>query len=165
MMIETERFLLSTIEEIDMEDAIEIYNSNTEFLKKHLHRNEITKEWLKEELEEMKRAGFTTYKIMDKTADQTIGFLDIKIAEESYLSLLMIHNDYKHKGYGKEIYLQLEEYIIKYGGKSIRIDVATGYDKKVESFWERNGFKNIGDVELNWNGNRLPAITMKKILD
>ena len=164
MIFETDNLILTTIEEKDIEDVIEIYNSNTEFLQKHMGRNEITIEWLKEELEEMKRVGFNSFIIIEKTARKTIGILDIRIAEESYLSLLMIHNDYKDKGYGKEIYTKLEEYIKTLTSKTIRIDVVTDYNKKVENFWERNGFKKVGNVELNWSDKRLPAVIMRKIL-
>ncbi|MCF6094933.1 GNAT family N-acetyltransferase [Microaerobacter geothermalis] len=162
MIFETDNFMISTVEEKDIEDVLEIYNSNTEFLQKHMDRSEITIEWLKEELEEMKRAGFNSYKMIEKSAGKTFGILDIKIAEESYLSLLMIHNDYKDKGYGKEIYTKIEDYIKTSTSKSIRIDVVTDYNRKVENFWERNGFKKVGYVELNWTGKRLPAVTMRK---
>lgn len=130
-----------------------------------MDRDKITIEWLKEELKEMKRLGFNSYKMMEKKpVRKTIGFLDIKIAEESYLSLLMIHNDYKDKGYGKETYAKLEEYIKTSTSKTIRIDVITDYNKKVENFWERNGFKKVGNIELNWTDKRLPAVIMRKVL-
>lgn len=164
MIFDTDNLIMTTIEEKDIQDIIEIYNSNTKFLQKHMDRNEVTIEWLKEELEEMKRVGFKSFKMAEKITGKIIGILDIKIAEESYLSLLMIHNNFKNKGYGKEIYTKLEEYIKTFTGKTIRIDVVTDYNKKVENFWERNGFKKAGKIELNWNGKQLPAFIMRKTL-
>ena len=162
MRLETGHLITAAIEDSDSKDILKIYNSNLEFLQKHMDKDEITIEWLEEELQEMKKIDFYTYKIIEKCSGKAVGFFDIKVAEESYLSLLMIHNDYQSKGYGKEIYLKLDAYLRSVGCKILRIDVVTNYDKKVESFWERNGFNKIENVELNWAGEQLSAVTMKK---
>lgn len=162
MRLETGHLITAAIEDSDSKDILKIYNSNLEFLQKHMDKDEITIEWLEEELQEMKKIDFYTYKIIEKCSGKAVGFFDIKVAEESYLSLLMIHNDYQSKGYGKEIYLKLDAYLRSVGCKILRIDVVTNYDKKVESFWERNGFNKIENVELNWADKQLSAVTMKK---
>ncbi len=162
MILITDNLIVNVIEFKDIGDIINIYNSNKEFLKEHMDRDKITIEWLKEELEEMKKLEFNTYKLIEKKSGKTIGFLDLRIAEESYLSLLMIHNKYKNKGYGKEIYTKLEEYLKSNIGKSIRIDVVTDYNKNVEQFWIRNGFKKVENIEMNWAGRQLTAAIMKK---
>jgi len=59
-----------------------------------------------EELESMKKANFYSCKIIEKSSGKIIGIIDFKIGEETYLSLLMLHNDYKNKGFGKLNYYQ-----------------------------------------------------------
>lgn len=162
MRLETEHLITAEVEESDVKDILEIYNSNQEFLQKHMDKDEITIEWLEEELQQMKKIDFYTFKIIEKSSGKAVGFFDIKVSEESYLSLLMIHNDYQSKGYGKEIYIKLDAYLRSVGCKIVRIDVVTNYDKKVEIFWERNGFNKIENVELNWAGKQLFAVTLKK---
>ena len=112
----------------------------------------------------MKEVGFYCCKIVELSSGKIIGIMDFKIAEETYLSLLMIHNDYKSKGFGKLIFQALQEYVKSLISKCIRIDVVANYDNSVLDFWTRNGFIKFKDVELNWTGKTLPATTMKKRL-
>ena len=58
----------------------------------------INYEWLFGELESMKKVGFYSYKVVEKSSDKIIGVIDFKIGEETYLSLLMINNNYANKG-------------------------------------------------------------------
>ena len=74
----------------------------------------------------------------------------------------MIHNDFRGKGFGKLIFQGFEEYVKSL--KSKCIDVVTNYDHSVLDFWIKNGFIKFKDIELNWAGKRLPAVTMKKNL-
>ncbi|MCB2359758.1 GNAT family N-acetyltransferase [Clostridium estertheticum] len=85
------------------------------------------------------------------------------MGEETYLSLLMIHDNYKNKGGGKLIYQALEEYAKEVKSKCMRIDVLINYDNAVLKFWVKNGFDKIKDVELDWTGKILPAVIMEKI--
>lgn len=164
MIFETDSIDVNIIEYQDIQAITNIYNSNKEFLKKHMDKDKISKEWLQEELEEMKKLGFNSYKLTEKVSGITVGFIDLRIAEESYISLLMLHKQYENRGYGKEVYLKLEEYLKSNNGKSIRIDVVTDYDKNVDVFWLKNGFNRVDNIELEWAGKYLTAVKMKKNL-
>lgn len=164
MKLKTDNLILTTIENKVINDLVDIYNSNTEFLRLHMDKDKVTKDWLTEELEEMKNLGFNTYIIIEKFSKKIIGIVDVKIADESYISLLMIHGNYKNKGYGKEIYVRIEEYIKSTNSKSIRIDVAIDYDNRVLSFWRKYGFEKVEEIELNWTGKQFLAATMRKYL-
>ena len=87
-----------------------------------------------------------------------------KTAVEAYLSLLMLHNKYKNKGYGNSIYQAFEEHLKSVNCNRIRIDVVTNYDDSVDNFWAKQGFEKYKHIELNWTGKILPAVIMKKNL-
>lgn len=164
MIIKTENINVGLVEKNDVVDILGVYNSNIKFLQAHMGNKSVDNKWLEEEIESMKKAGFYSCKVVDKKAEKIIGLLDFSLKEEAYLSLLMIHDSYKNKGYGKEIYFEFERYIRSSGCKAIRIDVVTSYDKNVLEFWKHNGFKVIDNIELNWTGKMLPAAVMKKYL-
>jgi len=164
MIFETKNFYVDLVNNNDLNEIIEIYNSNEHFLVAHLDKNKITNQWIIEEIESMKEIGFYSGKIVEKSSGKIIGVMDFKVGEESYLSLLMIHNDFKGKGFGKLIFQAFEEYVKSLKSKSIRIDVVTNYDSSVLDFWIKNGFIQLKDIELNWEGKKLPAVTMKKNL-
>lgn len=164
MIIESKNLYASRVENNDMLNILEVYNSNNKFLEAHMGKKSVDIKWLEKENETMKEAGFNSYKIIKKNDKKTIGLIDFALKEECYLSLLMIHDKYKNKGYGKEIYLGFEDYIRFNECKTIRIDVVTNYDSSVLEFWEFNGFKVIENIMLNWTGKMLPAVVMKKNL-
>ena len=146
----------------DVDSVVEVYNSNTLFLENHMDTQQVTFEWVTEEVESMKRAGFCSCKAVDKNSRKIVGIIDFKIDEEAYLSLLMIHKDYENMGFGKQIYKAFEEYAKSRKSKYIRLDVVTGYSDKVVNFWIGNGFEKFEDIKLNWTGVTLSAVTMKK---
>lgn len=164
MIFVTKEFYIDTIGDKDLNKIVEVYNSNRNFLRNHMDVDSITYEWMVEELDSMKNAGFLSCKIVEKQTDKLIGVLDFKIDEETYLSLLMIHSDYKNKGYGKLVYQALEKHAKSEKSMRIRIDVVTNYDKTVLDFWSRNGFVKYNDITLNWTGKTLPAVILKKEL-
>ncbi|MBC8060086.1 MAG: GNAT family N-acetyltransferase [Clostridiaceae bacterium] len=164
MIFESKGFYIDFVEDKDLNAIVEVYNSNKSFLVNHLDTEKIKPEWALEELESMKKTGFYSCKVVKKSLGVIIGVIDFKIGDETYLSLLMLHNDYKNKGYGKLIYQELERYVKSVESKCMRIDVVTNYDENVLNFWIRNGFNKLKDVELNWKGKTLPAIIMKKNL-
>lgn len=164
MIIETENLKISLAEKNDILDIIEIYNSNIEFLKAHMGKQNVDAIWLEDEMKAMKQAGFYSCKVVHKKTKNIIGVLDFALKEESYLSLLMIHNKHKNKGYGKEIYSKFENYVRDNDCKAIRIDVVTNYDDNVLDFWKCNDFEVVDNIELNWTGKLLPAAVMKKYL-
>ena len=109
----------------------------------------VTFQWVVKELESMKQASFSSCKAVEKKSEKIVGIIDFKVDEETYLSLLMIHEDYQNQGFGKQIYLAFEEYARSKQSKSMRLDVVTGYSEKVFDFWIGNGFAKWKDIELN----------------
>lgn len=164
MFFKTNDFYVDLIKNEDLNEVIEVYNSNKHFLINHMDKDKITNEWIINELESMKKVGFFSCKIVDVNSEKIIGVIDFKIEHETYLSLLMIHSDFKNKGFGKLLFKSFEEYAKSLKSKCIRIDVVTNYDDSVLNFWSKNGFTKFKNVTLNWTGKDLPATTMKKVL-
>jgi GNAT superfamily N-acetyltransferase len=164
MIFETEGFYIDLVENADINDVVEVYNSNRNFLQNHVGTDKITKEWILDEIESMRKVDFYSCKIVEKNSGKLIGIIDFKIGEETYLSILMLHKDYKRKGLGVLIYQALEGYAKSEKSKCMRIDVVTGYDDAVLDFWMKNGFEKIKEIELNWTDKILPAVVMKKNL-
>ena len=85
-----------------------------------------------------------------------------KIAEEVYLSLLMIDGKQKRNGLGSRIYSQLEQLFQAEGADRIRIDVV--YEDNVVAFWGKQGFIPCEKIQLEWNGHKSNAIKMVKTI-
>lgn len=164
MIFEWEDFYVDLIKDEDLNDVMEVYNSNKDFLLSHMNTHKIDYNWLINELNTMKESRFNSCKIIEKSSGKLIGIIDYKNGQETYLSLLMLHNNYKNKGYGKIIYNKFEQYIKSLNSSGIRIDVVINYDNNVLNFWTKNGFKKIKDIKLNWTGKVLSAVEMKKNL-
>lgn len=143
-------------------DIAELYNSNTDFLQVHMHTDHVTSQWVTDELESMKRLGFSSVKALEKGTNKVAGIIEFELDAESYLSLMMVHRDCANRGYGTQIYQAFEAYAHANHSTSVRLDVVTGYSDAVLNFWTRNGFEKDEDISLNWNGVVLPAVTMKK---
>lgn len=92
MIFETKGFYVDLVEKKDLNDIVEVYNSNKHFLIAHMDTDNIKHEWLFKELESMKKVDFYSCKVVEKISDKIIGVIDFKLGEETYLSLLMIHN-------------------------------------------------------------------------
>ncbi|WP_051569106.1 GNAT family N-acetyltransferase [Alkaliphilus transvaalensis] len=164
MILKTENFTISEATKEDEKGILDVYNSNQLFLLSHMGRKEVSLEWLKQEHEEMKEMNFKTLIVKENFNDTVIGFIDFCPIEECYLSLLMVHNLYRSKGLGKEIYEEFENYIRMKKLKCIRIDVVYNYNKEVLHFWINRGFNEIEKTQLKWSHNLLDAIVMKKRL-
>ncbi|SCZ11171.1 GNAT family N-acetyltransferase [Alkaliphilus peptidifermentans] len=162
MNLRTENFSISELTEEDVKGILEVYNSNQDFLLSHMERREVSVEWLRQEIEEMKKANFKTLIVKENINDTVIGFIDFSPMEECYLSLLMVHSLYRSKGYGKEIYDEFENYTRIINAKRIRIDAVYNYNKEVLQFWENRGFNEIEEIQLKWSDKLLDAIVMKK---
>lgn len=93
----------------------------------------------------------------------TVGICDFKIAEEVYLSLLMIDAKQKRNGLGSRIYSQLEQLFQSEGADRIRIDVVY-YEDNVVAFWKKQGFIPCEKIRLEWNGHQSNAIKMIKTI-
>ncbi|CAH2213065.1 GNAT family N-acetyltransferase [Tepidibacter aestuarii] len=164
MLFKLNRFRVELVANKDLNEIVDVYNSNKNFLISHMDKEEVTTDWINEELNSMKQMGFLCCKIVDINSGKIVGIVDFKVDEQTYLSLLMIHNAYKNKGLGRLTYNALEKYIVSLKSSCIRIDVVTGYDDSVIEFWHKNGFAEVEQIELNWTGKVLPAVVMKKKL-
>ncbi len=164
MIFESKDFYVDLVTDMDLNQVAEVYNSNRYFLLAHMDKEKIANQWMVDEIESMQEVGFSSCKIVENNSQKTIGVMDFKVGDETYLSLLMIHSDFKGRGFGKQILQAFEEYARSLKSKCIRIDVVTDYDDSVLDFWIGNGFIKVKDVELNWTGKRLPAVIMKKSL-
>lgn len=139
----------SYITKDDIDNVIKIYNSNIKFLKEHLDKEEVDKEFIIKELKEMKKMNFDSFKILYNNI--IIGICDVKFDNETYLSLLMIDSKFKNNGFGSKTFYEIEKMAKEFNSKSIRIDVAYGYDGRVTEFWLDKGFVIKEKVKLNWN--------------
>ena len=145
----------------DADKVSDIYNSNTGFLENHLGVTAVSREFVLHEMEEMKNMGFQSFAIKDKAGD-TVGICDFKMAEEVYLSLLMIDAKQKGNRTGSRIYHQLEQIFKAKGAKAVRIDVVCDYEDNVIGFWEKQGFISGEKIRLEWNGCQSEAVKMCK---
>ena len=115
-------YKIDTIAEIDIDKILDIYNSNTHFLENHMGITEVSREFITNEIKEMKNIGFNSLVIKDCMSN-IIGICDFKISEEVYLSLLMIDANQQGKGLGSIVYNQLEKLFKENHANKVRIDV------------------------------------------
>ncbi len=158
-----DNYVFAKVNQKDVCKIVDIYNSNKNFLKNHIGISKVSKEFIFNEIEEMKNIGFTSYTIKDNK-DEIVGLCDFKIEDEVYLSLLMIDAKLKRNGIGQAIYNELER-IFKYNNASgIRIDVVYGYEDNAIGFWKKQGFISGEKIELEWNSYKSKAIKMYKTI-
>lgn len=162
MLFETDDTYIDAAGPEDVNSIVEIYNSNRGFLMAHMARELVDTKWVEDEIETMKEIGFLSCKVVHKASNAVIGVLDFAVKEESYLSLLMLHADYRKLGFGTEVYQGFEYFAKAHKSIRIRIDVVTSNDMNVLDFWVSKGFCITENVELNWSGKTLPAVTMRK---
>ena len=158
-----EKYKFEIASENEINEIVAIYNSNPTFLMHHLGTESITADFVINEMKQMKEVGFDTLLIKNNRIE-AIGFCDINIEEEAYLSLFMLKHAIHGKGYGKERLLQLERLLTGRHVKQIRIDVVDDYEKNVVGFWKKQGYKEVEAVKLHWNGYDSNAIKMYKNL-
>lgn len=158
-----DNYIIDKVDPNDINGILDIYNSNKTFLCNHMGTSSVSKEFILNEIEEMKRVGFNSSIIKDNKGE-IIGLCDFKISDEVYLSLLMIDYKLKGNGLGKTIYNQLERMFKSKNAKRIRIDVVYDYEENVLEFWRKQGFISNEKIELEWNGYKSNAIKMYKII-
>ncbi len=163
-MFISENYNVINVYKKDIPSITKIYNSNSGFLKKHIGKQNVNEDWVLNEYKDTLMIGFTFCKIVDKKTCEIVGFMDFKIDEETYLSLFMVHSDFKNKGIGKEILSCFEKYAKSFNSKRIRIDVVSDYDETVLKFWINNGFIDKEEVKMFWNKKELLAMKMVKVL-
>jgi ribosomal protein S18 acetylase RimI-like enzyme len=158
-----DNFIIDKIDKNGISRMVDIYNSNKTFLCSHMGISSVSKEFILNEIEDMKKVGFNSSIIKDNKG-QIVGLCDFKISDEVYLSLLMIDDKLKGKGLGKIIYNKLEKMFKSKNAKRIRIDVVYDYKENVLGFWEKQGFITDEKIELEWHGYKSNAIKMYKII-
>lgn len=163
-MFQVKGYCVDFVKEEDLPEVVAVYNSNREFLLAHMDQEIVTEEWAKEEFRAMDEIGFNSCKIMENSSGKIIGVMDFRLGKETYLSLMMLHKDYRGNGLGNLIFQAFEEYVKAHNSKAIRIDVVTNYDSSVLDFWVKKGFVAGDVVGLNWTGKLLPALTLRKNL-
>ncbi|MHA7966089.1 GNAT family N-acetyltransferase [Paenibacillus sp. CAU 1782] len=165
MHVHTQKYEIVLTEKHDVEKIAGIYNSNPAFLQSHMSRTSVKAEWVGNELEEMKEQGFASCKAVDTATGRIIGIIDIKWDQaETYLSLLMLHSDFRGQGLGADMYWQVERHALAQNCHCIRIDVVIKDNDKTLEFWKRLDFVPAENLELNWTGTPLPAVCMRKKL-
>jgi len=163
-MFFTKNYQLITIDETDLIEIRTIFNSNRSLLLKHTGADAVSQEWCLLEYRDMLERGFSRYKILAAEKSPAIGFMDFKISEETYLSLLILHGSQQRRGIGEELCSGFEEFVRSHNSKSIRIDVVTDYDETTLGFWLKNGYIMEEEIMLSWGENRLSAQKMIKRL-
>lgn len=95
-----------------MQDAAritEIYNSNPLFLQHHLGRCRVDESFVRNEMEEMERARFSSFLFVDLPGGDIVGLADVKAGACTYLSLMMLDARLQRTGKGALCYALLEQ--------------------------------------------------------
>lgn len=161
--LKMDNYIIDMIIENDIAKILDIYNSNKSFLKNHMGITAVSKDFIVDEIEEMKSIGFSSLVIKNNEGN-IVGICDFKMEDEVYLSLLMIDAKLKGNGLGSIIYNQLEKIFKSKNASRIRIDVVYDYEENVLGFWEKQGFVPCEKIQLEWNGYKSKAVKMYKTI-
>lgn len=148
----------------DYKQVVDIYNSNRQFLLKHLGVEQIDEAFIREEASTMSEVGFKSCVIVDIDSQLVQGVIDYKQDKEVYLSLFMLSADLQGKGIGTDIYSCFEQEMKRGKSDSIRIDVVNDYNGNVVPFWEKNGYIKHDNITIEWGKKKSNAVVMRKTL-
>lgn len=150
--------------EADIKSALNIYNSNKDFLFHHLGKDSVDENFIINELMEMKDYGFIPNLVTDE--DKPFGVIDYMIQEDGYvyLSLMMLHSNRQKDGRGRAVFNIFEKQVINQGAKKIRIDVVNDHEPNAIPFWEKMGFAGKRQQELLWGNKTSRVLVMEKLL-
>lgn len=164
VLIEFDQFQLIPLTSENVERALEVYNSNEDFLVDHLGETRVPQDWLTEELHHANESGFTIFGVHKTDTGDVLGIIDLGLfGDLAYLSLLILKKDAQRKGVGSEIFQNLELFLKKKKMKTIRLDVVKGRGfEGVLAFWKHHGFVEQNEIIVKWRHRRLPACAMKK---
>lgn len=143
----------------------EIYNSNPLFLQHHLGRCRVDESFVRNEMEEMERARFSSFLFVDLPGGDIVGLADVKAGACMYLSLMMLDARLQRTGKGALCYALLEQELRRDGTHRVRIDVVCEYPENAKGFWSKQGFSPAGTTRLLWGGKESEAVVMHKQLD
>jgi GNAT superfamily N-acetyltransferase len=161
-MFNTENYTIIESDEKDVNEIATVYNSNKDFLMNHIDMEKVTVWWCLHEYLDLRESGFFRYKITETLSGLLMGFMDFLVAEETYLSLIMISGEIKRRGVGKEVMRGFEKVVKTQNSNRIRIDVVDSYDETSLGFWLKNGFNIDKKVTLRWGNKEIPALKMFK---
>ncbi len=103
MIFETDDVYVDFTQPTDIDDLVRVYNSHPAFIRQHLHRTAVTRDWMAEEIKATRDAGFWSCKVIGKSTGHVIGLLDVHIDTPTYLSLRMVHRSHAHQGIGQQV--------------------------------------------------------------
>lgn len=86
--------------EADTDAVLDIYNSNPDFLLHHLDLERVDAAFLRQEQKEMRKRAFLPVSSLGRRTGLPVGVLDYRPGDCAYLSLLMLHRDYRGVGLG-----------------------------------------------------------------
>lgn len=155
---------LRPADERDMAVLAAIYNSNPEFLRHHLGREQVDETFLMSELEEMADAGFVTLLITQGRNGPTVAAADVRSGKEAYLSLLILHRGAQGHGLGRQCAALLEDHLRAGGSRRVRIDVVDDHPGNPLPFWQRMGYEGSQRVALTWGDKTSSALVLRKEL-
>ncbi|SDB43091.1 Acetyltransferase (GNAT) family protein [Pseudobutyrivibrio sp. YE44] len=155
----------NTGNEADIDAALNIYNSNKDFLLHHIGRDSVDRGFITNELHEMKDHGFISNIVYDE--ENPVGVLDYMLQKDgsAYLSLMMLDFKYQKAGRGKSLFRLFENQMINAGAKTIRIDVVNDHEPNVIPFWEKMGFEGKEQQELTWGDKTSRVLVMIKNIE
>ena len=109
-------------------------------------------------LEDRKIIGYLLFMIKEEDM-QASEFLDAN--NYSCISWIAVHPDFRGKGAGYKLIKESERYAKKYDNKGVWLDCR----EKALPFYEKNGFRNVGDYQkLTSSGILKPCYVMEKKL-
>lgn len=158
-------YVIREVKDADIDMIVSIYNSNHKFLVNHLGMDAVDHNFIREEILDMTSNHFLSCVIVNESTHEMIGVIDYKLDSTVYLSLLMIHSNHQKKRIGQMVYNHFETNMFNLGKGSIRIDVINDYADNVVWFWQKQGFIQQNEVNINWGNKKSTAVVMLKPLE
>ncbi len=157
-----ENFILYDVSDINIDNVMQIFNSNEEFLLGNLDRPLIDRNFVINEICNMSNLGFITYILTDLNGKE-IGMCEYKIGYDVYISLLIVNKDFQNRGIGSQIYKLLESKFKSQGVQKISLEILEDGDRS-KDFWTKLGFVLDEKTILEWDDKKIKAFRMIKDL-
>ena len=156
------KFYIRNAEQTDIDQIVDIYNSNSSFLLNHIGKSQIDALFIQNEFTTMRQMGFRSCVILQQENDSVVGVIDYKPGDCVYLSLLMLNSEFQGNGNGRICYQLFEKCMLQSGTQKIRIDVVNDYPGNVVPFWEKQNFMVDSFTKLIWGEKCSDAVVMTK---
>jgi GNAT superfamily N-acetyltransferase len=90
---------------------------------------------------------------LKNNAEKIVGGIHATFDTESvYLETLWVDDALRHQGYGKKLLHAVEQEAVK---KGCHLATTSTWDFQAESFYLKNGYARIGEVENYWKGHSM----------